>query len=144
MSVVESVRRAMAGGSAVMPLAALMNFRLTAITPGHACVEMNVDATHANPVGTVHGGVLCTIADSAMGLAYASTLEERETFATVELKINFLRPVYETALIASGVVVHRGRNLGLVECSVTDRTGRLVAKATSTFITLRDGRVPTE
>jgi uncharacterized protein (TIGR00369 family) len=79
-----------------------------------------------------------------MGLAYASTLEERETFATVELKINFLRPVYETALIASGVVVHRGRNLGLVECSVTDRTGRLVAKATSTFITLRDGRVSTE
>src|SRR5262245_23658796 len=128
MSVVESVRRAMAGGAAVMPLAALMNFRLTAIAPGEACVEMDVDATHTNPVGTVHGGVLCMIADSAMGLAYASTLEERETFATVELKINFLRPVYEAALIASGVVVHRRCNIGMVECSVADRTGKLVAK----------------
>src|SRR5262249_45218949 len=136
----ESVRRAMADGAAVMPLAALMDFRVTEMKDGHACVEMDVCERHANPVGTLHGGVLCTIADSAMGLAYGSTLGDPDTFATIELKINFLRPVHKASLVASAVVVHRGRNIGLVECSVHDRSGRLVAKATSTFTTLRNGK----
>ncbi|MFQ5771237.1 MAG: PaaI family thioesterase, partial [bacterium] len=49
---------------------------------------------HANPMGTLHGGVLCDIADAAMGMAYASTLEQGESFTTLELKINFLKPVW--------------------------------------------------
>ena len=54
-------------------------------------IEFAVGRQHANPMGTLHGGVLCDIADAAMGIAYASTLAERETFATLELKINFLK-----------------------------------------------------
>jgi uncharacterized protein (TIGR00369 family) len=89
-------------------------------------------------MGTLHGGVPCTLADSAMGLAYASTLGEGESFTTLELKINFLRPVWSGTLVAEGIVVQRGRTVGLTECSVTDEAGHLIARASSTCLTLRE------
>ena len=92
---------------------------------------------HANPMGTVHGGILCDLADAAMGFAYASTLEQNETFTTLELKINFLRPVWQARLTATGNVVQRGRTVGLVECEIVDAQDRLVARASSTCMTLR-------
>ena len=88
-------------------------------------------------MGTVHGGILCDIADAAMGMAYASGLDEGETFTTLELKINFLKPVRTGRLTATGRVVKAGRTVGLVECDVTDEQERLVARATSTCMTLR-------
>ena len=88
-------------------------------------------------MGTVHGGILCDLADAAMGFAYASTLQQDETFTTLELKINFLRPVWHTRLTATANVVQRGRTVGLVECDVRDAEGRLVARASSTCMTLR-------
>jgi uncharacterized protein (TIGR00369 family) len=72
-----------------------------------------------------------------MGMAYASTLEEDETFTTLELKINFLKPVREGRLMATGRVVKGGRTVGLVECDVLDDKERLVARASSTCMTLR-------
>lgn len=72
-----------------------------------------------------------------MGMAYASSLEEGETFATLELKINFLKPVWTGKLKAVGHVVKRSRTIGLVECDVTDEKESLVARATSTCMTLR-------
>ena len=101
-------------------------------------MEVTVDGRHANPMGTLHGGVPCTRADSAMGRAYASALADGESFTTLELKINFLRPVWSGTLVAEGVVVQRGRTIGLAECSVTDERGRLIAKASSTCMTLRN------
>jgi uncharacterized protein (TIGR00369 family) len=91
----------------------------------------------SQPMGTIHGGVLCDLADAAMGLAYASTLAPDESFTTLELKINFLRPVWRATLTAEGRVVTRGRTVGLVECSVVDVRGRLIAKASGTCLTLR-------
>jgi uncharacterized protein (TIGR00369 family) len=88
-------------------------------------------------MGTLHGGVLCDIADAAMGMAYASTLGEGETFTTIELKINFLKPVWTGKLVATGRVVKGGRSIGLVECDVVDDKDRLVARASSTCMTLR-------
>src|SRR5436190_23296868 len=119
------------------PVATLLGFTITARQSGQAVVEFEATARHANPMGTLHGGVLCDIADSAMGMAYASTLEEGESFTTLELKINFLRPVRSAHLIAEGTIVQRGRTAGMTECSVTDQDGRLIAKATSTCLTLR-------
>jgi uncharacterized protein (TIGR00369 family) len=119
------------------PILQLLGARLTAVEPGRARIELDADDRHANPMGTLHGGVLCDIADAAMGMAYAATLDEDGTFTTLELKINFLRPVWRSHLTADGVVVHRGRTLGMTECSITDDKGRLVAKATSTCLTLR-------
>lgn len=66
-------------------------------------------------MGTLHGGVLCDIADAAMGIAFASTLA-LESFTTVELKINFFHPVWQAELKAEGVVMQRGRTVGYVEC----------------------------
>ncbi len=88
-------------------------------------------------MGTLHGGILCDIADAAMGMAYASTLDEGETFATLELKINFLKPVWQAKLQAIGRVVKHGRTVGLVECDILDADETLVARATGTCMTLR-------
>src|SRR5262245_46336598 len=109
------------------PIAALIGFRLTEAEPGRATVELEAEPRHANPMGTLHGGVLCDVADAAMGMAYASTLAEGETFTTLELKINYLRPVWHGRLIARGRVVKGGQTIGLVECSVLDEQERLVA-----------------
>lgn len=128
----------MRGEAPVPPVAALIGFTLASVEPGRAVVDFEATARHANPMGTLHGGILCDIADAAMGVAYASTLDEGETFATLELKINFLRPVWTARLRAEGKVVQRGRTIGLVECDVTDDARRLVARASSTCMTLRD------
>jgi uncharacterized protein (TIGR00369 family) len=89
-------------------------------------------------MGTLHGGILCDIADAAMGIAFASTLAPEESFTTVELKINFFRPVWQAQLKAEGTVVRRGQTIGYVECTITDEKNRLVAKAGSTCMVLRD------
>jgi uncharacterized protein (TIGR00369 family) len=111
--------------------------RMVAAGGGAAIVELNATERHANPMGTLHGGVLCDLADLAMGAAFASGLADDETFTTLELKINFLKPVWDAHLIATGRVIKRGRTVGLVECDVTDEQGALVARATSTCLTLR-------
>ena len=119
------------------PVADLIGFTLTSVAPGRAVIELDADRRHANPMGTVHGGILCDIADAAMGMAYAAGLDEGETFTTLELKINFLKPVRAGHLTATGRVVKAGRTVGLVECDVTDEQASLVARATSTCMTLR-------
>ncbi len=119
------------------PIGALIGFQLTSIKPGESVIELEATERHANPMGTLHGGVLCDIADAAMAMAYASLLEEGETFTTLELKINFLKPVWKGKLVAKGRVVKAGRTVGLVECDVTDDRGRLVARAMETCLTLR-------
>src|SRR6266571_8914369 len=125
------------GDSPPPPVARLIGFTLTFIAPGQAHIEFEAGAQHANPTGTLHGGILCDIADAAMGMAFASTLGPKESFTTVELKINFFRPVWEAHLKAEGKVVRRGQSLGYVECEITDERGRLVAKAASTCLVLR-------
>lgn len=119
------------------PVARLLGFTLISARPGEAVVELEADERHANPMGTLHGGVLCDIADAAMGIAYACTLEEDESFTTLEMKINFLKPVWKARLRAVGRVVKQGRTIGLVECDVTDDKRGLVARASSTCMTLR-------
>ncbi len=119
------------------PIAQLIGFDLTSVKPGEAVIEFQATEAHANPMGTLHGGVLCDIADAAMGLAYAANLGEGESFTTLELKINFLKPIWKARLRAVARVVKQGRATGLVECDVTDDKGSLVARATSTCLTLR-------
>jgi len=75
------------------PIATLIGFTLTAVSPGEAVIELAASRQHTNPMGALHGGVFCDIADAAIGIAYASTLAEGETFATIERNINFLKPV---------------------------------------------------
>ncbi len=119
------------------PIARLIGFDLVSVNPGEAVIEFQATKAHANPMGTLHGGVLCDIADAAMGIAYSSNLEEGESFTTLELKINFLKPIWQARLLAVGRVVKQGRTVGLVECDIADEKGNLVARATSTCMTLR-------
>lgn len=120
------------------PVARLVGFDLVALEYGRATFTLVTDPErHASPLGTVHGGILCDVADAAMGMAYASTLEEAESFTTLELKMNFVRPVWRATLTAVGEVIQRGRTVGLTECRITDERGRLIAHATSTCLTLR-------
>jgi len=119
------------------PIARLVGFDLISVNPGEAVVELQASEKHANPMGTVHGGILCDIADAAMGIAYAANLNEGESFTTLELKINFLKPVWNARLRATARVVKQGQTVGLVECDVTDDKDKLVARATSTCLTLR-------
>ncbi len=119
------------------PVATLIGFTLASIEPGRAVVEFEATERHANPMGTLHGGVLCDVADAAMGMTWASTLDAGETFTTLELKINFIKPFWTGKLTATGRVVQGGRTIGLVECDVVDDKKRLVARASSTVMTLR-------
>ena len=75
----------------------------------------------SNPMGTLHGGVLCDLADAAMRTAFVSTLEANESFTTVELRINFFRPVWEAELRVEARVIQRSKNVGYIECDVNGR-----------------------
>ena len=118
-------------------VARLIGFEAKEIAGGRAVVTLAAGPQHANPMGTLHGGILCDIADAAMGMAFASTLASGESFTTVELKINFFRPVWKAQLRAEGKVVRRGKSVGYVECEVWDENGRAIAKASSTCLVLR-------
>ena len=112
---------------------------MVAAEEGRVTFELDVGPQHTSPPGNLHGGILCDLADGAMGCATVSLLAEGESFATVELKINFLKPVWEGRLTAVGEVIKAGRTLTLCQCRVTDQPGSLVAFATSTCMTLREG-----
>lgn len=130
-------QKIMRGETPAPPISRSLGFAIKSIEPGHAIFELEVDERYHNPMGTLHGGIYCDLADAAMGYAYAATLAEGESFTTVELKINFLRAVRQTTLTAEARVVKAGRTLGYVECDVKDQGGKLVARAASTCIKLQ-------
>jgi uncharacterized protein (TIGR00369 family) len=133
----EGIKRMTQGEAPQAPVARLIGFRITSVAHGESEFELEASDKHANPMGTLHGGILCDVADAAMGVAFASTLDDGESFTTLELKINFLRPVWKDTLRAVGKVVKRGKSVGMVECDVTDSKGALVARASSTCMVLR-------
>ena len=119
------------------PVAKLVGFKLIDVEAGRSRFDMETGPQHYNPMGTVHGGILCDIADAAMGVAFASTLDDGESFTTVDLQISYLRPCWEEHLTAIGHVIKRGKHVGLVECEVKNSDGKLVAKASSHCMVLR-------
>ncbi len=127
----------MRGEREPFPVARLVGLVMRKIEPGQAIVELQANEQHHNPMGTLHGGVYCDLADAAMGWAFAATLAEGEYFTTVEMKVNFLRAVKQATLTAEARVVKGGATLGYVECEVKDEQGRLVAKASSTCLKLK-------
>jgi uncharacterized protein (TIGR00369 family) len=134
---IDVFRAIIAGDVEPPPVAKLIGFEMTEVDPGRAVFELDAGPQHASPLGTVHGGIIVDLVDAAMGCAHASQLEEGETFTTLELKINFVKPVWKSRLVAEGKVIRAGRTIGLVEGRVTDDSGSLVAFATSTCMTLR-------
>jgi uncharacterized protein (TIGR00369 family) len=135
-TMLELGQKLLRGEQSPPPIARLLGFVIKSIEPGRAVFEMETDERHHNPMGTLHGGIYCDLADATMGFAYAATLGEGETFTTIDLKINFLRAVRKATLTAEARVVRAGSTLGYVECDLKDRSGRLVARAASTCMKL--------
>jgi uncharacterized protein (TIGR00369 family) len=123
------------------PVSRLVGFRMTGAGEGFVVMEMRIEEHHTSPPGSAHGGILCDIADAAMGCAYGTLLDEGASWTTVELKINYLRPAWPgDAIRAEGRVVNAGRTLSLTECDVTNAGGKLLARASSTVMRLDAAR----
>lgn len=137
MSHLDNLRAMVRGELAPPPVAELIGMRITAADPGEVTFELDAGKQHTSPLGTLHGGILCDVADAAMGCAHLTNLADDESFTTLELKMNFLKPVWEGRLRADARVIKAGRTIGLVECRVTDAGGSLVAFGTATQMTLR-------
>ena len=116
------------------PIAQLLGLKVTDFCEGCTTVEMEATNKYWNPMNTLHGGVYCDLADIAMGFSFLTTLNKDELFTTVDLRINYLKPVTTGKLIATSKIIKRGKRLGYVECEIVNEQGKLVAKASSTCI----------
>ncbi len=133
----EDMRGVIRGDVPPPPIAKLVGFDFVSIDLGQSVFELAAGPQHANPMGTLHGGVLADLSDAAMGTAMASTLEDDESFTTLDLTVKFTKPVWNAKLRAIARVVKRTRSLGLLECDVVDEGGSLVARVYSTCMVLR-------
>jgi uncharacterized protein (TIGR00369 family) len=129
------VLRAIEGGDlAPPPMARLLGLEIEQVSDGLVTFALEPAEYHYNPLGTVHGGVLTTLLDSAMGCAVHSKLRAGVTYTTLELKVNFLRPVRVTTGRVRGEVVHLGGRVATAEAHLVDNGGALYAHATSTCL----------
>jgi uncharacterized protein (TIGR00369 family) len=127
------------------PVARLLGCdEIESVEEGRVVFLMPPVEEHLNPLGTVHGGVLTTLLDSAMGCAVHTTLPAGVMYTTLELKVNFVRPALPggATLRAVGTVVHAGATVALAEAQILDAaSGKLIAHATSTCLIKRQAAV---
>jgi uncharacterized protein (TIGR00369 family) len=131
--------QAMASGDiSPPPIAQTLDFRLVEAERGKAVFECEPAEFHYNPIGVVHAGLAMTLMDSAMGLAFVTTLDEPVPWTTLEVKSNFTRALtVDTGTVrCTGTVVHGGRRVATTEARIEDSSGRLCAHGTSTILVL--------
>ena len=116
------------------PLLNTLDFKVESIEKGKAVFTFEPQEFHYNPIGTVHGGVISAILDSAMGCSIHSLLPAGTGYTTLELKVNFLKAITIKSgeLKAIGKVIHSGSRTALVEAQLTDQNGTIYAHSTST------------
>jgi uncharacterized protein (TIGR00369 family) len=139
LSGLELMRAIMTDDLPAPPVARLLGFGIDRVDEGSVVFTMDPLEVHQNPLGTVHGGIITTLLDSAMGCAVHTTLPPGGMYTTLELKVNFLRPSFAggATLIAAGTVLNRGSTAVLAEATITDAdTGKKIAHATSTCLIL--------
>jgi len=132
--------RAMSEGKLDLPpIMTTLGMKLDKAGEGKAVLSMKVDKRFHNPMGTLHGGIITDIADASMGVAVMTTLGEEETFTTLEVNMNFLRPVFEGEIVSEAEVLHRGKTIAVVQSVVTSNNGesKQVARGTATQFILR-------
>ena len=122
------------GAAQGIGVGALLGMTAESLEPGRVVFALTTDPKHSNPLGTVHGGIMSTLLDSAMGCAVHTSLPEGAGYTTLELKVNFVRaaPIEGVRLRCEGSVVHLGRRVATTEGRVTDENGKLIAHGTST------------
>ena len=137
MTGLEFLRAIAAGELPGAPIADLLGFAPVEADEGRVVFAAVPDQTHYNPIGTVHGGLAATLLDSAMGCAVHSTLPEGVGYTTLELKVNFVRPITsETGrILCEGTLVHRGGRVATAEGRVfAEADGALLAHGTTTCL----------
>jgi uncharacterized protein (TIGR00369 family) len=123
------------------PMARLMGFSLVQVEFGQAVFECTPDESSYNPIGVVHGGLVCTLADSAAGCAVQSTLEAGVAYTSIDINVTYLRPVTkDSGLIrATAHTTKPGRRVAYATVQVTDDAGKLLAQATSSCLVMTVG-----
>ncbi len=122
------------------PVGGLLGWEVESVGDGEAVISMEASSRHANRGGPVQGGIITALADTTTAFAFMTTLERGESTTNIELKTNFLRPVFEDRLEATATVVDRGRTIGMVQCDVHNSAGKLVARLSTTYMVLRGDR----
>lgn len=125
---------------AQFPLRRFLGMVIEDVEPGHAIARLEVGEDLLNPNGVVHGGVLFTMADTAMGKATLTMLEEGQLCASIEIQMRFLRPVYSGQLEADTTVIRRGRKVVHLESRIHDTDGTLVATGAGTYAVISANR----
>ena len=133
------LREMASGAAAPPPAAALIGMKMDKVERGRVVFSVVADEMHENPMGTMHGGIIATLVDSAMACAVFSMLPAGTAYTTLELKTNYVRPIVQTTGVvrAEGRVVHLGRSVATTEATVRDEHGTLYAHATSTCMIKR-------
>jgi uncharacterized protein (TIGR00369 family) len=128
------LRGLLAGQFPAPPMTQTLGFALAEVDPGRAVFTGAPEFRHYNPIGSVHGGFAMTLLDSALACAIHTTLLKGETYTTLEIKVNLVRPLTKDTgpVRAEGRVIHRGRTLGTSEGDIKDSGGKLYAHATTT------------
>ena len=118
--------------SETFPLSRFLGMDIDVVEPGHTLTRLRINETHLNPNGVVHGGVLFTMIDTAMGLATMTVLDDGRC-ASIEVHLRFLRPATSGVLEAHATVVSQGRKVVHLEARIHDDAGTLMATGTGTF-----------
>lgn len=131
------------------PFMELLGIRSVSVEPGSVAFEFDPAEYMYSPLGNVHGGIVTVLLDTAMGCSFHTTLPAGVGYTTIELKVNFLRPVTARSgtLKADGRVIHSGARVAAAEARLADREGKLHAYATSSLLILRSasgGAAPAE
>lgn len=118
------------------PMGELMNMTLVKAEPGTATFTCHPNESHYNPIGTVHGGLVCTVLDSALGCAVQTTLPQGTGYTSIEIKVNYLRPIQagNGPLTCTAVVSKPGSRVAFADGTITDATGKLLATATGSLL----------
>lgn len=118
------------------PAAACLDIELAQVEEGRVLMRLEPAEHHYNTIGSVHGGVIATLLDSVMGCAVHSTLPPGRAYTTLEIKVNYLRPITEATgeVTAEGRLVHGGRRSAVAEAKLTDASGKLYATASTTCL----------
>lgn len=139
MNGIEYLRAMQAEALPPPPISSLIGMEVSEFSEGRAVFTAEPAEEHYNPLGTVHGGFAATLLDSAMGCAVQTLLPAGSGFTTLEIKVNYLRPMTsETGTVTcEGKVIHLGGRIATAEARLTDKEGRLYAHGTTTCILLR-------
>ena len=115
------------------PFWSLLGMEFIGVRKGWAKIRLPISEKLANGAGMAHGGAIFSPADSAVGMALVGLLNKDETVSTLEMKINYMKPVQGGAIVAEAKIIHRGMMTAIGDVEVRDDEGNLVAKGMATY-----------